>query len=215
MQIKILGRHTSYNVQKVLWLADELELQYEHTELGGSFGGTDTADFLALNPIGKVPVLIFGDQPITESNTIIRFLADHYAPNQWIATDALERTVVNRWLDWSIDRLEPAFVEVFWGYYRQPADQRDWPAINKGIQNTAYCLNVLAKQLADNPFLSGQTITLADICTGVYLHRLKHIDLNIEFPDAVQNWYKRLSERPAYQKWGMSDFTSLQGRSEY
>ena len=144
MELKILGRHTSYNVQKVLWLADELLLDYEHTEMGGRFGGTATAEFLAHNPLGKVPVLLVDNKPIVESNTIIRYLADQYATNQWIATHPFERTTVNRWLDWSIDALEPAFVQVFWGFYRQPPDQRDWANINNGCENTLKCLDVLA-----------------------------------------------------------------------
>ncbi len=122
---KIIGRHTSYNVQKVLWLADELSLEYRHVQKGGRFGGTDCADFLALNTQGKVPVLVHNDRAIVESNTIIRYLSALESDDHWNVSDPFERTLTDRWLDWSIDRLEPAFVAVFWGYYRTPPEQRE------------------------------------------------------------------------------------------
>ena len=56
-KIEIHGRHTSYNVQKVLWLADELNLEYVHFQIGGRFSGNDTTKFRSMNPLGKVPVI--------------------------------------------------------------------------------------------------------------------------------------------------------------
>ena len=114
-KIEIFGRHTSYNVQKVLWIADELELEYSHIQIGGRFGGNDTDDFLLMNPFGKVPVLRHGDDLIWESNTIVRYLADSFSKDTWIASTPYERSLDERWMDWSIEKLEPAFVDVFWG----------------------------------------------------------------------------------------------------
>jgi glutathione S-transferase len=53
--LTIWGRPSSFNTQKVLWLADELSLVYRHIPAGGAFGGLDTAQFLAMNPHGRVP----------------------------------------------------------------------------------------------------------------------------------------------------------------
>ncbi len=58
MSILIYGRHTSYNVQKVLWLLDELQLSYQHIELGSRPDDTETDEFGKLNPMRKVPVLV-------------------------------------------------------------------------------------------------------------------------------------------------------------
>ena len=74
--LKILGRATSSNVQKVLWFCDEEGLDYEHdNDIGGPYGGNDTAEYLALNPNGKVPTVIDGDLVLWESNSILRYLA--------------------------------------------------------------------------------------------------------------------------------------------
>lgn len=79
--LKILGRTTSFNVQKVLWLADELSLEYDHIELGGKFGGLDSQEFARLNPMKKVPVLVDEQHSIWESHTILRYLAAKYGDN--------------------------------------------------------------------------------------------------------------------------------------
>ncbi|WP_212747843.1 glutathione S-transferase N-terminal domain-containing protein [Pseudoalteromonas sp. S558] len=76
--VKVFGRTTSFNVQKILWLLDELALNYEHIELGGHFGGLDSDEFFRLNPMKKVPVLIDGDKSIWESHTILRYLVAEY-----------------------------------------------------------------------------------------------------------------------------------------
>lgn len=215
MRPQILGRHTSYNVQKVLWLADELAIDYQHIQVGGRFGGNDTTEFLSLNPLGKVPVLVMDNRSITESNTILRYLADQYAHGQWIKSEPYERSRTDRWMDWSLCKMEPAFADVFWGYYRTPAEERNWPLIEQGIENTHQCLVTLNNQLGNSDYLLGNTITLADVSTGVYLHRLKHIDLEIDFPEKIEKWHERLGDRSAYRKWVMSDFSELQGRSQY
>lgn len=213
--IHIYGRHTSYNVQKVLWLADELDLVYTHTETGGRFGGNDTAKFREMNPVGKVPVLKIGNRTVWESNTILRFLADSYSDGEWLSLEPYLRSQSDRWLDWSIDRLEVAFVGVFWGFYRTPPEKRNHISIQKSVSDCELCLDVLADQLGDNNFLIGENPTVADVSTGVFLHRIKAIDLEIRIPPKIDHWYIRLSERPGYRRWVMSDFSELEGRSDY
>jgi glutathione S-transferase len=53
----VWGRRTSLNVQKVLWTLDELGIEYEHRNAGGSFGGLDDPELVAMNPNGLIPVL--------------------------------------------------------------------------------------------------------------------------------------------------------------
>lgn len=213
--IEILGRHTSYNVQKVLWLADELSLDYRHKQIGGRHGGTDSADFLRLNPLGKVPVLLHNDKVLCESNTIVRYLADVFSGGLWISPRAYQRSLAERWMDWSIEKLEPAFVGVFWGYYRTPPESRNELAIAAQVAECEACLQVLGQQLAGRDYLLGDRPSVADVATAVYLHRLFAIERPIAFPDATLEWYRRLGERPAYARWVKSDFTELRGRAAY
>jgi len=72
--LKVLGRGTSGNVQKVIWLLEELGLPYEREIMGASSNNTQTEAYLKLNPNGKVPTLVDGDVVVWESNTILRYL---------------------------------------------------------------------------------------------------------------------------------------------
>lgn len=211
----IYGRHTSYNVQKVLWLADELDLDYVHKEVGGRFGENKTKHFLSLNPSGKVPVLTDDEKVFWESNTILRYLADSYGNNLWISSDAYERSKTDRLMDWSIDQFEKAFVGVFWGHYRTPPDKRNNAAIANSVIQCEACLALLGTHLAGNKYLVGNYPTVADVAIGVFMHRLTTIDLNIAMPENIRIWHERLCNSPSYTKWVKSDFTELKGRSDY
>ncbi len=199
----------------MLWLADELNLEYDRVEAGGRFGGNQSTSFLAMNPHGKVPVLQDGSNVVWESNTILRYLADAYGDAKWISTDPYTRTLVDRWLDWSIDRLEPAFVGVFWGYYRTPVEHRIQADIDSAVLRCEDCLIRLGGQLGGQPYLNGDEPTIADIATGVFLYRLVEIDLPVTLPDNVCAWYSRLAGRSGYRRQVMSDFSELYGRIEY
>ena len=66
--LKVWGRRSSFNVQKVMWLIGELGLAHEHIDAGGRFGGLDTSEFLAMNPHGRVPVIREDDAIVWESH---------------------------------------------------------------------------------------------------------------------------------------------------
>ena len=73
--LKLLGRKTSGNVQKVLFLLEEIGVPYAREDYGRQFQNTATPEYLALNPTSKVPTLVDGDLVVWESNTILRYLA--------------------------------------------------------------------------------------------------------------------------------------------
>lgn len=215
MSIKIYGRHTSYNVQKILWLLDELGIEYNHIELGSNPGDTETDEFGNLNPMRKVPVLVDDDRVIWESNSILRYLVSTYGSGTWIVEDAYQRSCYERWMDWAQTSFEPAFVGVFWGYYRTPSELHDKEAIHRSIEDCIDCLAKLDDQIKDQHYLLGKNLSLADVATGVFLYRLVEIDLNIVLPNRVADWYQRLQASQGYNRWVMSDFSGLQGRLAY
>ena len=212
---KIYGRTTSFNVQKVLWLADELNLDYEHLELGGRFGGLDTPEFTRFNPMQKVPVLVDGDRVIWESHTILRYLVAEYGDSNWYPNSAYERSIYERWLDWSQTAFQPAFMAVFWGYYRMPPQKRDMAVIEKQLNKCIGCLSILDRQLENARYLAADFLTLADIPTGAVIYRLTEQGLDVTLPPLVAVWYANLQRRSGYQKWIMSDFTELKSREEF
>jgi glutathione S-transferase len=214
--LKVWGRRSSFNVQKVLWLVGELGLAHEHIPAGGGFGRLDEPAFSASNPHGRVPVLQDGDVVVWESHTILRYLAARYSGGGFWLDDPAERSRVEGWMDWSQTSLQPDFLNgVFWGYYRTPEAQRDWPAIHRSLARCAEHLRVLDRILATRPFLIGDELSLADIPIGTSLYR--YFELDIERPELrhVTAWYERLQLRPVYREHVMVPFADLRGRLEY
>ena len=214
--LTIWGRRSSFNVQKVMWLVGELGLDHRHIETGGQFGGLDALAFRAMNPHGKVPVIDDNGTVVWESHTVLRYLAACYGKNSFWEEDPAQRSLSDRWMDWTQTTLQPDFLMgVFWGFYRTPQTQRNLPAIKNKIGQCGSHFRLLDGLLADQLFMLGNELTLADIPIGTSLYR--YFNLEIERPAIphVDAWYKRLQERPAYRKHVMVPFQELYGRLDF
>jgi glutathione S-transferase len=212
--IRLLGRQTSGNVQKVIFCLEEIGVPYVREDYGRNFNGNTLTDaYRKLNPNSKVPTLIDGDVVIWESHTILRYLAARYGRGWFWSDDAGARSQVERWMDWSQTTLQPDFLMgVFWGFYRTPEPQRNWPAIRDKVARCARHFQLLDRMLADRPFLAGNALSPADIPAGTCLYR--YFELDIERPSVpnVEAWYRRLQDRPAYRAHVMVPFGELSGR---
>jgi glutathione S-transferase len=214
--LKVWGRRSSFNTQKVLWLVGELELPHEHIPAGGSFGRLDEPEFRALNPHGRVPVIEDDGATVWESHAILRYLAARYGRGSFWSDDPAARAVVDGWMDWSQTSLQPAFLNgVFWGYYRTPEGQRNWNAINRNLTRCAEYFGLLDGMLQARPFVTGGRLSLADIAIGTSLYR--YFELSIKRPTLphVVAWYERLQQRPGFREHVMLPFGELHGRLDY
>jgi len=211
--LKVWGRRSSFNVQKVMWLVGELGLAHQHIDAGGRFGGLDTAEFLAMNPHGRIPVIRDDDVTVWESHAILRYLAARFGAERFWSDDPVARARVDGWMDWSQTSLQPDFlVGVFWGFYRTPEDKRNWPAIRASLARSAGHFAKLDRLLEGRAFLLGDAPTLADITAGTALYR--YFELEIERPRLAQleRWYQTLQQRPAFRAHVMIPFEELRGR---
>jgi glutathione S-transferase len=214
--LTVWGRRSSFNLQKVMWLLGELGVEHRHIQAGGEFGGLDTAEFGAMNPVRRVPVIDDDGTIVWESHAILRYLAARHGGGRFWSEDPGKRSQADRWMDWSQTALQPDFLlGVFWGFYRTPEPQRDRLAIDRSIARCARHFHLLDQVLADRPFLCGDTLTLADIPAGTSLYR--YFELEIERPSLrnVEAWYRRLQERRAYREHVMVPFGELRGRLDY
>ena len=214
--LTIYGRKSSFNVQKVMWLVGELGVAHRHIELGGAFGGLDEPAFRAINPHGRVPVIVDGETTVWESHAILRYLAARYGASTLWNEDPAVRSQWERWMDWAHTTLQPDFLTgVFWGFYRTPQAQRDMPTVEARIRRSAQHFQLLDSILADRAFLLGDRLTLADIPAGAHLYRYFGIDIARPHVPNVDRWYRTLQERPAYRAHVMVPFEELFGRLEY
>jgi glutathione S-transferase len=214
--LRIWGRRSSFNAQKVLWLAGELGLAHEHIPAGGSFGRLDEPGFRAMNPHGRVPVIEDGGAVVWESHACLRYLAARYGRGTFWQDDPAERAVADGWMDWSQTTLQPdLLMGIFWGYYRTPEAQRDWPAINRSLARCADHFGLLDRLVEGRPYLLGDRLSLADIPIATSLYR--YFELDIERPELpnVTAWYRRLQQHPAYREHVMVPFGELRGRLDY
>ncbi len=213
--LRVWGRRSSFNVQKVMWLVGELGLVHEHIDAGGSFGGLDAPAFLAMNPHGHVPVIADGEAVIWESHTILRYLGARHGGGFW-SDDPAARAHVEGWMDWSQTSLQPDFLSgIFWGFYRTPEARRNWPAINAALARCVSHFGKLEQQLDGRSFLLGEMLSLADITAGTSLYR--YFELEIERPSLpnVERWYGALQQRAAFRSHVMIPFRELFGRLDF
>lgn len=214
-ELTLWGRLSSCNVQKVVWLLEELALSYQHIPAGGDFGGLDDAAYRAMNPHGRVPTLKDGDTVVWESEAILRYLAARYGAPRFWSDDLARRAAVDQWLAWTGASLYRDWIDLFWRCVRTPPARQDATEIERLRANTALRYTFLDSQLAQRPYIAGNDISLADIAAGMTLYRW--YEMPIARPDlpALRAWYERLLERPAYRKGVCVPFDDLAGKLDY
>lgn len=208
--LEVLGRATSANVQTVMWLAAELGLDVVRRDVGGAFGGTQTPEYLAMNPMGRVPVIRDDDVTLFESQAILRYLAAKHGTTELWPTDPVARAPVDQWMEWA--KLNPFPVityKVFWQLVRTAADDRDNNLIEEGVKELGALLPMAEDQIAKQGWLAGSRMTLADISFGTHLYR--YYNLPFERPElpALAEYYDRLCTRPSYVEHVMVSFEPL------
>jgi glutathione S-transferase len=194
--IRVLGRQTSGNVQKVLFMLEEIGQPYEREDYGRQFSNTQTPEYLALNPNAKVPTVIDGDLVIWESNTILRYLAAKYAPKLTGATPA-EATQAERWMDWLLASANTAYVTVFQGS-QKPESERP-PNFAAQAKDLAAALAVADGHLKGKEWFALGRMTIADIALGPIFKRCLGFEIERPAFPELDRWMAAISARPAFQ----------------
>ncbi len=205
--LKIWGRRNSSNVRKVLWCAEEIGLPYESIEVGGAFGGTQSAEYLAMNPNGLVPVIEDNGLPVWESNAIVRYLSARYALGVLYPEDVAERAQSEKWMDWTTSSFAVAFRDLFWGVVRTAPADRDEARIAAALQRCGELLTLADAELACMPWLSGQRFAMGDIPLGAFAYAW--FEMPIQRPELphLAEWYERLQQRAPYRDAVMTPLT--------
>ena len=208
--LTIHGRATSSNVQTVMWAVGELGLEHERLDVGGAFGGNDTAEYQAMNPMGLVPTLQDGDVTLFESCAILRYLGARYGDENFWPRDPAERAALDQWAEWGKGTFARSVVyDVFWTMIRTPSAERDMEALAAGIKNVSRLAQMLDNRLGDGPYLAGRHLSFADIVVGHVLFRYYTLDFERVDTPNLDAYYGVLTKRPAYAEHVMVDYSSL------
>ena len=199
--IKVWGRLTSSNVQKVMWCIDELKVPHERIDIGGPFGGNKEAKYLAMNPNGLVPTIEEDDGWLLwESNSCVRYLAAKHGAGTLWPTDLRQRADAERWMDWQLTTLAGPSTAIFWGLVRTKPEDRDMKAIEAGATKLNELWTVVDKVLAKRTFVAGDQLTIGDIPMGIAAYRWFTLPVKRDRHPNFEAWYARLTERPAFKK---------------
>lgn len=199
VMLKIWGRLTSVNVQKVMLAVRELALPHTFIEAGGPFGVVDTPEYAKINPNRTVPAIDDGGFVLWESNAIVRYLAARYGAGTLWPEDVCLRADADRWMDWQTTEWQGAMVPAFLGLIRTPEAKRDHAAIDLSVKRSNARAQILDQALQGREFIAGRHLTIGDIALVCSAHRW--LGLPIERPDtpALSAWYRRVMMRPATQ----------------
>jgi glutathione S-transferase len=195
--LKIWGRISSINVRKVVFAAQLLELPFERIDAGASFGVTRTPEYLAKNPNALVPLIEDEGFALWESNVIVRYLCARHAPGRLYPTDLQQRFDAERWMDWQQTTLNHAGRDAFVQLFRTPAERRNQGLIATSVAATEPLLQMLDAHLAQQAFIVGNTLTMADLPIACEMHRWWGLPLAQPDHPHLRRWYEGLRALPA------------------
>ena len=197
--IKIWGRNTSSNVQKVMWAVGEIGLAHERIDIGGPFGKNREPAYLAMNPNGLVPTLEEDDGFLLwESNSIVRYLAAKHGGGLEPA-NLRGRAKAGAWMDWLLSVLAPAIFDCFWGLIRTPPEKRNHAVIEASKKKTTAAVEILDGQLAKTTYVAGADFSYGDIPAAVMANRYRAlVPERPPFPH-FERWFAAISARPAFR----------------
>lgn len=213
--ITVYGRATSSNVQSVMWCAGELGLEVTRLDYGHTYGGTDSAEFLALNPNATVPALRDGAVEMFESAAIVRYLAARYGAGGLWPDDPSQRAGLDVWAEWAKTTFGPALLHgLFYPMVRRDPALLTQRVLASGTQGIVPLAQMLSDRIGAGPWLAGAQFTWADVMVGHLLYR--YFDLPFARADlpGLRAYYDRLCDRPAFAQHVMVSYESLRFRPE-
>jgi len=188
--IKLYGNSDSGNCLKAKWVAERLGLAFEWIEINSLAGATRTAEFLAINPAGQVPVATLADgRMLAQSNAIML----HFAENSdLVPADAYDRAKMFEWLFWEQYSHEPAIaVRIARKFFLGQSDAELDPAL---LTKGHAALARMELQLAQTPCLVGDVMTLADIALVAYTRNAHRGGFDLGAYPKVKAWVARTEQ---------------------
>jgi glutathione S-transferase len=204
----VYGMRQATCTQRVLTTLAELQEPFELKEVDLRKGDNQKAEYLKLQPFGKIPAVEDPDLGLSlfESRAIIRYLAEKYhskAPHL-LGADAKAKALVSNWLEAESQNFNPPAQSIVFErvFKKMRGGQPDEAKVTEYKEQLVKVLDVLDKVLADRPYLAGEHYSIADIAATPYLAMLEPAgewQLITDRPN-VAAWADRLVKRPSFTK---------------
>jgi glutathione S-transferase len=201
--MKLYGFPPSPNTWKVRAVAAHLGLRPDFEFVDLTRGQSRIAEFVALNPTGRTPVLVDGDFTLWESNAIMQYLASR-TPNALWPNEARIRADIMRWQSWQLahwskEGCEPLLFERLVKKIMN-LGAPDPAVVAKGTENFHREARVLDAHLAKQSYLVGKEPTLADFSVAAPLFHAQAAELPLAPYPHIRDWFERVSALPAWRE---------------
>jgi glutathione S-transferase len=180
---------------RALWIAKELGLDYEHVPIEIGAAGARTAEYLAVNPNGRLPAIEDDGFVLWESLAITLYLAKKHSTGRLYPAALTDEARTWQWSLWALNEVDRG-VNI-WSLHavRLPPEDRDPQKLAEALKVIAGPFRVLDTALADRAYLLGDDFTVVDLNVAAVISRA--IDMNLSATPHVAAWLRRCLERPA------------------
>jgi len=194
--IKIYGPSAS-RASRALWIVHELGIPFEHVAV--EMKDLKSAEYLKVNPNGKVPTLVDGDFKLFESMAINLYLAEKHGKDGFFPASAEDRALCTQWSFWGMTEIEKSLLTVLIDMFMTPPDKKKPEAVAEALKALPKPFGVLNGALEGRDYLLGSTFTVGDLNLASICSWAKPIRYDFSpFPN-VQAWLDRCLARPAYK----------------
>lgn len=194
------GMASSGNCYKVKLVLEQLHRPYKWVEVDSTAGGTRTADFLAMNPNGKVPTMQLDDGSfLPESNAILWYLAED---TPLMSSDRLGRARTLQWMFFEQYSHEPYVAVARYILRYLPADAPQRSNLPRLHERGDQALGVMEQHLAREPFFVDGRYSIADIALFAYTHCADEGGFSLEPYPAIRAWLDRVRSQPRFVALG-------------
>jgi glutathione S-transferase len=180
---------------RALWVAKELGIDYEHVPIEIGEAGARKAEYLAVNPNGRLPAIEDDGFVLWESLAITLYLAKKHSTGRLYPADLRDEAKTWQWSLWALNEVDRG-VNI-WSLHavRLPPDDRDPQKLAEALKVIAKPFGVLDAALAERPYLIGDDFTVADLNVAAVISRA--IDMDLSATPRLGAWLRRCLERPA------------------
>jgi glutathione S-transferase len=185
----VLYHHPYSRAATVVWMLEEIGVDYELRYVDLATGAHKAPELVALNPMGKLPILLDGEQVVTEVAAIGLYLADRYALGRLAPKpDEPQRGTYLRWSLFAPSVIEPGSMAKLNGWTAKPS-QAGWGTHESMVGAIEFAI-------ADREFLLGDTFSMADVIFGGTLRYMLRFKM-LEPSPSITAYADRLGTRPA------------------
>lgn len=195
MQIPTLYGVSGSRALRSIWGIEETGIEYEHVPTH-FFKDTKNAEYLAINPNGRVPALVDGDLTLFESMAINLYLAKQYGGALY-PDDPADQARAIQWSVWAMSEIEPLQMQMVVQKFFTPEENRDPAVTEAAAESLERPFGVLDAHLTERPYLLGEQFSIADLNVAGVMLLLSMIEFDYSAHANIKRWADACYARPS------------------